>query len=1370
MRLPYINLRFVAATLALLVLGVGAVAGWLWYYGQPDKLFAAAQADYHKGERLRGSDDLDGARSAYDRALTEINLFIGKAPRDPRLSQAEMLRYKVLMPLSRLVDHDENKRNVPPAERKAASLQEEAFRSAKRAVDLDDRNVEAQAAMLNNFFRHNDFRGAYPYARGLIDNLPADASSIDLEDFNDYVLGAYYVLALREVDNRPDQALAYLDASLRWERPRPGAGKPLPRWRAVLVEVLALQRQAEQAQKEPAAARAAEEKVRAHLQQDVERARAELPQTVAPPDGSAPVPLLASLSLSNTSGLIDVLLLAVRRADSHRTARERADLLLEVCEKLAGTPGAKPWVYQDAVRGSLRLALVNADLPSANRLTPEEMSQFQGRAAAVNDAALKNGGPTDPAAYVEMSRAAAAAQPPDRARALDLAKRGLTAAADQHLGPDDRRLLALQKQAAWLLLLDHKAKEAEEYLALLARPKKGPGDKPKPESADVAFMRGLAAVLDGRLEEGVRYLTAARVSPEYRDSVPLLLGLQHAYLGQGQLENALPVLEQLYAIRKREEVKNRDDQVWIELWQPTLLHVSLSLLRCKLSLALRAPAAEVADRERVAMAHYEELKNTFLGVDATAALLDYKLARLRALEAKDPDSFLADPLRQEIRERLNAVGAADRNDPRLLWTEVAIILNERETNPAAVAAAVAAPFGAPADLAVRLGELGRLRAGFAWQVQKAERRIMEAAAEQKDSLPTQLAWVRWLQLNGRTEEAVARLADLEEKAGSDGDRRRLQAARARLLLAGGRSREADEIIQDLRKTDPEATGDLLYVDELFLSGDARAARETMDKVLSKQDQSGLSHYWQGQTQQADGDFVQAIPSYERSLQFTRFKGQSENAILACVLGIADGPPGKPEKANPEAAFKEAKRLREAHPRDAVILSVFALTARTMDELYGDNGMEGALADLIRVLAEDRATAAIGPYVAAKQWALAGRPDRARQELKSNKGHLPSLVLATQLAVADEDWAEAAEDIKAVGQLWPDAIDLPLWRAALHEARGETDEARDIYARFVDEHPDLSTGYLALARLHERAHQYKEALAWVQKWRQRMPDELNGLDALVRVLAEDGQVPAALAEADAFLKQQLQKAPADSEQGDAAEFTLRLRTVAALQQARAYAAAQSLLEGRVQELIEKLPEATRKGNRVAFKSLRARLCLEQGRQLKEGTAERTRLTEQAIQDYEDVYKERPGDALVCNNLAWLLVKEKNEPARARALIEEARKGKYSRRLIGPERLPVEFLDTLGVVYRANGMNQEALNLFKEAVQKHYAREPRVLLHLGLAQAALRYNTEAYATLRTVINLADERARATADPARKEALAKVLAEAREEQKKINLVGAR
>ena len=389
---------------------------------------------------------------------------------------------------------------------------------------------------------------------------------------------------------------------------------------------------------------------------------------------------------------------------------------------------------REAVRGAARLALVNAELPAGLRLTPREMGKVQEQILAVNDAVLDKGGSIDPTAYLAMATAASSGQPANPARALELTLKGIKATESQNLPESDPRqqgLLDLRLEAAWLLLLDHKVAEAEEHLAVV--------EKHGQSKNDVALYRGLGAVLDGRLEQGVQFLTKARTAARYKESLPLLLGLSHAYLGQGQLENALPVLEELYKIRKGEEPKNREDQVWLSIWQPKLTDASLNILKCQLGLALGATKPrDVAELERRANEYYRDLKTTYLGGDATAVLLNYKLARLQQTQARDPEGLQADTLRQEIQEIMESVGAADRNDPRLLWTEINVILSEKEQNPAAIGAAIAGPFGAPTDMAVRLGELGRLRAGLAWQWQKAEQRLMQAAAAQKDRLPIQL--------------------------------------------------------------------------------------------------------------------------------------------------------------------------------------------------------------------------------------------------------------------------------------------------------------------------------------------------------------------------------------------------------------------------------------------------------------------------------------------------------------------------------------------------------------------------------------------------------------------------------------------------------
>jgi predicted Zn-dependent protease len=1395
-QLPFFNLRFLIVTLVIVLLVAGGVFGWVWHQRQPDTLYASAHEYFERAEKLREAKDTKKAREAYEKAQTQIETFLTKIPvTDPRASRAYVLKYKILRPLASIIGNEAGE--SVEAKNKAAALYEEAFRAGEKAALINSNDIEAQAIVLGDHFRNNDFDGAVPYARSLIDNLDrVDPTTAERDEFNSNVIGAYYVLARQELKaDRPDRALEYLAESQKREEQYSAGGRQQgPRWRAACLEVQALQRKVDVLKKQAGsarpgdassreAARKTEEQLNGEMQRYLDRAQNELKQTIPPAEGKPEMPLLATLTVTNVKGLIDLLLLSLRTADSYPAVQERAALLLDVCEKLSNSTGAQPHVYKEAVRGAGELARVNAEQPLPSRLKPEDMAKLQERVVAVNETVLNNGGAIDPLAYLDMSHAVQKGTD-GRARALDLVKKGLKAASDQGIAPSDPRVVELQCQAAALLLDDHKTSEAEEYLTELAR---NPRLSPR-----VSYMQGLGAVLDGRLAKGVSKLKDAQRSSQFKDKLPLLLGLAHAYMGQGDLAGAVPVLQQLRRVYKDQQARGKDDEFWASQWLPTVHDVNVNLLRCQLELSLRAadPREAAAHFQRAKEA-FAELQGTFAAEDALAAMIAYQLARLRAIEAKQPGSLEADAIRQDLHKTIDNLSAASRDDPRLLWPQVNVILSERVVDPAVVAGAVLAPLGAPTDLAVRLGETGRLRAGANMQWVKAEDFIMKAAARQADSMTLQVAWIRWLLANGRTEEALAKLSDLENKAQAPKDKRRMQMARARLLMASGQAGEADKIIKDLRAAGTEDLPTVaIQAEELLQNGNVAEATDLVNKALSKHDQNGMFHFMEGRVRQANGDFMQAIRSFERSLEFTQFRTSSQNGILACVLGIVNGPAGKPEKANPEAAFAEAKRLRKEHPADIAVLLAYAITARQMDEIYGDAGMEGALAELIKAVKEQQATnAQAGPYAAAQQWVAAGRPDRARQELKAYPGHLPSLMLATRLALEDEDWPAVAEGIKRVKDLQPNTADLPLWQALLYEAKGETAEAKKIYEQLVKDQPTLGVGYLALARVHESAKEYKEALEWVKRWRKEMPDEVTGAAALVRVLARDGQVPEAAREADAFIKGQLsrlrqqleeadRKSPSkDKEQAeqrakmraeglDSAELLLTIRMAAAFQEAKAWSEAQKWLVGRVQPLMEKLPESARKSNLASLKLALGTVYLEQGRLLKENSPERAKLMDQAIREYDEVWQAQPGNLVAGNNLAYLLVKEKGETARALALVEELRKGKYSQKPFGAERLPLEILDTVGVVYRSNGQDQIALNLFKEAMQR-YARDPRIVLQLAQSQKALGMKRDAFTTFKTAIDLADERARNTPNPDRKADLARLIDEARTEQKQMGVV---
>jgi hypothetical protein len=115
---------------------------------------------------------------------------------------------------------------------------------------------------------------------------------------------------------------------------------------------------------------------------------------------------------------------------------------------------------------------------------------------------------------------------------------------------------------------------------------------------------------------------------------------------------------------------------------------------------------------------------------------------------------------------------------------------------------------------------------------------------------------------------------------------------------------------------------------------------------------------------------------------------------------------------------------------------------------------------------------------------------------------------------------------------------------------------------------------------------------------------------------------------------------------------------------------------------------------------------------------------AVEVYSAMWEKGKGGVAVGNNLAYLLVKHFNSPANAEKAYEIAqqlRTNKFSKRVISGDRLRAEFLDTLGVIYRAlpkpdaRRLN-EAKDLF-EAARRRYQNDARVYLYLADAYAGL-----------------------------------------------------
>jgi len=195
--------------------------------------------------------------------------------------------------------------------------------------------------------------------------------------------------------------------------------------------------------------------------------------------------------------------------------------------------------------------------------------------------------------------------------------------------------------------------------------------------------------------------------------------------------------------------------------------------------------------------------------------------------------------------------------------------------------------------------------------------------------------------------------------------------------------------------------------------------------------------------------------------------------------------------------------------------------------------------------------------------------------------------------------------------------------------------------------------------------------------------------------------------------------------------------------------------RAQTLAGQLPESGRRGGVTSAQAILAQIYAARSRQATDPSVRRA-CADQAIEVYRALLDVSPTDTVAANNLACLL-QERGEIQEALEVAERLRRGPFSDKARSGDRLPLEFLDTLGTIYRSAGQFDRAAALFQDAA-KRYAKEPQVCLHLGRAYAGLRQYPAASAQLNLAASLAEEKALAARDAAAKAKYQAMAAEAR------------
>jgi tetratricopeptide (TPR) repeat protein len=120
------------------------------------------------------------------------------------------------------------------------------------------------------------------------------------------------------------------------------------------------------------------------------------------------------------------------------------------------------------------------------------------------------------------------------------------------------------------------------------------------------------------------------------------------------------------------------------------------------------------------------------------------------------------------------------------------------------------------------------------------------------------------------------------------------------------------------------------------------------------------------------------------------------------------------------------------------------------------------------------------------------------------------------------------------------------------------------------------------------------------------------------------------------------------------------------------------------------------------------------------------SERARDHFAAVIAANPTHFVAGNNLAWLLATEFNQPKEAADVIDRVR-GK-----LAVEQLPVNFIDTLAVVYRGVNRLQDAQDVLERAVAM-YQDNPLLLYQLALVQNDRKLYSAARTSIERAIQL-------------------------------------
>jgi predicted Zn-dependent protease len=573
----------------------------------------------------------------------------------------------------------------------------------------------------------------------------------------------------------------------------------------------------------------------------------------------------------------------------------------------------------------------------------------------------------------------------------------------------------------------------------------------------------------------------------------------------------------------------------------------------------------------------------------------------------------------------------------------------------------------------------------------------------------QLFKAEWLLGTGRADEALKYLNDPASFPG--GRDAAVDRLLANALLQSGQKDEAQKVRSRLPQ-DP-------FMDAVLLQ--AARTREGTDKqikeALAKYENQGLFRIFDAAMRLSERKYDEAVRGFASATEFTQYAGTARLGLRYSMAGYA--------LADPAKARDLAVKLAAEMPDEPLVYLGAAEAAVLLDDIgtptdkWDQTRTMFAALNRWETAAQKRGTdpselaatradfrRAADDFIGARQEATTG--------LNRNPRSVRLMLLLAELSLAPPaNPARAREFLDAAVKENPTHPLIPRIEGAIRTAEGNHAGAAEVYAKLVAEAPRNPGANLLLVRALEAAGKKDDALKRAREWADRIPaDDLAAL-YVIRLLSLTGKKDEAAKVADDLAsrragdaRKQAAAAAPPLPPAEVDKIADRARGGALFTAATALTAAGAFPEAelRAREALKLVPE------RLDITMLLGDIAI--GR--KDWDAANTIYTEvlKTAPRYTRDYN------VAGNNVAWIRSEIKNDPLGALALVEEVRKGRDGGRPIRAERLPPDFLDTLGSVYlRLNRADRfpEMRTTF-EAATRRYPTDPRMFLYLGHALAA------------------------------------------------------